>query len=298
MELAYDIVRKKSDLHDVSDLLKQIRMINLKDPKLPHDQRLVNEIRSILKSVIDCNDDIGDALISAYFISTDNTNNPKLINAAARLVSCIENGERKHVGETFLDCIDHYYSLYRMSKSSDQISKIDVLFNRLEEKIKAHLLASVKGYKMTLGRFKIIDKMFSIDPMITAKRLLSSYRLISAISDVADIIWKQILNNMNSTVYNREHLFIIMVAELRMLMIPKLISSLDRKRLYYKIDIEEIIQAVRNRSLSTVDVMNIIRIFSGDMIDAGSQKYECWNSEFNEFVVESFRSMFDRIGNR
>jgi len=298
MELAYDIVRKRSNRHDISDVLRQIKMINIKDTKLSHDKHLADKIRSILGSVIDCNDDIGDALLSAYSISIDTVNDPKLIDAAARLVSCIENSDKKHIGEMFLDCIDNYYSLYRMSKSSDQICKIDALFNRLEEKIKIHLLATVKGHEMILGRFKVIEKMFNIDPMIATKKLLSSYRLISAISDICDIVWKRILNGMNTSVYNREHLFIIMVAELRIMMVPKLTNSSDRKRLYYKIDIEEIIQSVRNRSLSTSDVVNIISIFSGDMIDVNIQKYDSWNIEFNRFIIESFRLMFDNMKNK
>jgi hypothetical protein len=185
-----------------------------------------------------------------------------------------------------------------MTKSSDQISKIEVLFNRLEEKIKTHLLASVKGHEMGPSRFGIIDKMFNVDPMITTKKLLSEYKLISAITDVCDIVWKRILNNMNTSIYNREHLFIIMVAELRIMMVPKLTSSSERKRLYYKIDIEEIIQAVRNRSLSPRDVVNIIGIFSGDMFSISIQNYDCWNADFNRFIVESFRLMFDHLRNR
>ena len=302
MELACDIVRKRSVAHNVTDVLDRIKRINLRDPIVSHNKNVVRAINEILGSIVECNDDIVDSLLMAYFISTHTVNDlkgtindPKLINAANALVSCIENSDKKYVENTFFECIDHYYSLYKMSKSSNEISKIEQMFNKLEEKIKAHILASRKGHKLKVSRFKLINKMFNVSPMIATKKLLSSYKLISAIPDVSNVVWNAILNSMNDNVHNREHLFLIMVAELRIMMVPKLNSSTDRRNIYYNIDIEEIIHSIRDRSLSTIDVTNILHIFADKTIDITIQQYDQWNNEFNEFIIDFFHKMFDQM---
>ena len=300
MELACDIVRKKTNVYNITNTLKKIKSIGLKDPNLIQDKNIADRVNLILKSIIDCNDDIGDALITAYYISThtinelhdNNIKDQRLINAANSLVSCIENSEKKYLEDVFFDCMDNYYSLYKMSKSSSEISEIELLFNELEEKIKIHLLLSKKKQIIKKSKFTIIKKMFNINPMISTKKLLSSYKLISRIPYLCNIIWKEILDNMNNNIYNREHLFIIMVAELRIMMVPKLNNTSDRKKLYYMIDIENIIQSIRNRSLSISNVLSIISIFDNKYTIPSC---EIWDNYFDKCIVDFFHTHFDTL---
>ncbi len=191
MELAYDIVRKRSDNVTVS--LDTIRKLNIasiaSDPECINNKHILKSINDIIDPIIHPTNDISHAILTAYIISSHTIDeldgildciclkcDSKLINAANTLVSCIENNKQ----DQFVDCLDHYYSLYKLLMSNNEVTKIETLYSKLDEQIRIYIIALRKSVSIGIDNIKnIIDEMFVINPKAATKKLLANYKLLS-----------------------------------------------------------------------------------------------------------------------
>ena len=153
----------------------------------------------------------------------------------------------------FYDIVDYYYSLYKIWSSPD----ITVINNIYDKLIDACIEYRINKYGIhTIIR--LIKKMFIINNKMATKTLLQNYKNFVDINIVSNEIWKCI-----ATINDRnwDHVILIMIAELRIHFIPQLKTSSDRKDIYYKIDIENIIKLIRNNEFHCEKLDTIMNIF-------------------------------------
>lgn len=308
MELACDIVKKINNDTDICDVVNELKNINigcLFDKY--NEQHIINKINSILKPIFENSEEISKSITFAYHISLksiktnkqQNLDN-KIINAAHKLVTYIEHS----IDDDFLDKIDYYFALYKTLMSINLFGSIDSYFDKLEELIKIQYFNKHFDHDVVI---KIINKMFQINAKITVKKILSNYKMVMIIPEIKNHFWTNIIRDESNNYQNYSHFFLIMVAELRIILLSKLSTINDKKDIYYKIDIEDIITYIRTNNL-TVDIANkIIVLFAQKIhklnnefitIDNKLQQHHLWTDSYNELITIHFNTMFDIISSK
>jgi len=183
-----------------------------------------------------------------------------------------ESRRKKSIDHTFMkefyEAIDHYCSLFKIWHSKDILNKQNEIFDELCDIIKIYKIQIKKGISINYNVYDqsliCIDKMFQYNHNFAIQTLLHNYNIFNMdnVSDVntnniKEIIWTktsdELLTNFNG-------IFIILVVELRIKLIPLLQTPTDRKDLYYNIDIENIVENVRNCNFDHTKINNILSL--------------------------------------
>lgn len=312
MELSYSIIKPIRTVVESEYVLNTVRKLDIVQyitHHTPEDymkyikNKCLPYFNSISKQLFKNHDgDIGYALLMAYYISSYSniifhvkTNfEHKIIHASNEVISYLE-GVKKINDTDFYDAIDYYYSLYKMWSSPDLVI-VNKIYNRLinkciEYKINKNHRRINKDIKYLMKRMSIINTRMMIE------KILQNYNHLIKIDIVRNILWshiKQITEDI-------EHTILIMIAEFRIMLIPKLTSSLDRKDIYYKIDTENILRDIRNNKFTPAKINDILNIFVSK-IKKLYPKYNIkvpssttWTDQYYHHIVEIFRSMYDKV---
>ena len=283
MDLTCNIPKKNNkNLNSVNaDIINEIKKINLlnESTKLSKDQfydkiksnkyiSIYNELMNIYFSDSATNN-LGFIILMAYYISgyTDkiftnykSSSENKLILAANKVVVYIEkllNNANFGFDDEFYLSIDHYYSLYKLWESNGSIKKLCNIFDEIIElnKIKKYILKNNNDYDDKLMR--LVQSMFNYNPNYTIHVILHNYEMIGGSKNVNTFFWDKVSYYFNK---DRDTIFLIIIAELRNKLIFMLKNPSDRKDLYYNIDIENIINKIRNHDFSESDITSIITV--------------------------------------
>lgn len=164
----------------------------------------------------------------------------------------------------FLDVVDHYYSLYKIWVGNDTIKQVDnKLINFKNTLDTYHTLGKLNEYSsnntMIPALKKHMNDIFCINKMIGLKVFLQYYNQFRTISVIKTFFWDKI-----TTIYdnNTNHTFILLVAELRKCLIQSTSTTESKKKLYYNIDIDELIKKARNDNIIEQDYIDILNILS------------------------------------
>lgn len=284
MELAFSIL-KKSEITYNQDI-KYDKITNFKNLKLKNINNLndffslikkdkyINATKDFLKQYFQDIDIImvtaiqmayGISLFSdKIFDSYKSRFEQKLIFAANKVMVIIEkllesdNQNQKNEDISgFYSIIDNYLSLYKVWKSQDSIDSLTKLFNEFEKELKIIKIQKRRSITINTKNSKdIIDKMFKIDAKYAVRILLHNYFIF--ITDIQEYFWKCV-----KTTYEKypEIIFITLVTELKILLIPFLKNPNDRKQIYYNIDTEDLINKISDRGLDDDLIHEIISIF-------------------------------------
>ena len=199
--------------------------------------------------------------------------------------------------DNFMDAMDHYYSLYKKWTSDKQINEISNLVDKLIDIITICNAKNKSGdnIKHHIKQIKVIvKKMFSINTNFAIKSLLNNYELFNTIENILDIIW----NNIKCTPKDCIHIFIIILAEIRVKLIKLINSAIERKNLYYNIDMDVIIKKIRNNEFTIVEFNKILNVIlqNTNIID-NSIKYPIHFEDFNKHSINVILCLFKQIFN-
>ncbi|ARF09506.1 hypothetical protein Indivirus_1_129 [Indivirus ILV1] len=234
--------------------------------------------------------DMSEAILMAYCISLFSNElfntyksrfEQKLILAANKtvleinklLINSDSPSELYHV-------IDHYISLYKVWKSQDSIDKLSKVFEEIQNNIKVMNIQKNKGIKINISKSKeLFDKLFIQNPKYAIRILLHNYKIFNNFNDLEEYFWDCV-----QTVFLKyfDTIFITLISELKILVIPLLMNPYDRKNIYYTIDTEELIQKISNSCLTHNDISYIINEFNNNIKKINS------NFIFDSIVVDKF----------
>ena len=209
-----------------------------------------------------------DAILMAYCISLftnqifesyKSRSEQKLILAANKVVITLEKFVDGIIDDNFYGVLDYYLSLYRIWKSEDSLKILTKLFDQIQEQCKIMNIQVKKGIKIDFDFVSnLIDELFHINCKHATRILLDNYSLFDNIIKVKQYIWKKI---QQCYYKHYDEMFLIIVAELRIKLIPLLSDPFDRKKIYYHIDTDDLIQIIRNSALTNTKIADIINTF-------------------------------------
>jgi len=287
MEIACDILKKSiaSATHKHTNI-KKFKSLNLSDIsrknnmesflKLVNSKKYVDITNEFMGEYFDnTNKDTGISILMAYCISSYSDTlfdsyktrfEQKMILSANKVVLLIEkllniqdNAFPDNFYNEFLSTIDHYYSLYKIWKSKDSINEMSNLFENIQEIasiIKIQLVKHIPTDKYDF-LINLMNKLFDLNPKYALRIMLHNYNIFSGLQLLETKFWDKVV-----TVYqlHKDAMFVILVVELRIRLIPLLLDPLDRKDIYYNLDTEDIINKIRNYDLDNKKIIEIINI--------------------------------------
>lgn len=164
----------------------------------------------------------------------------------------------------FLDVVDHYYSLYKIWVGNNTIKQVDnKLINFKNTLDTYHTLSKLNEHSSNSTILPTLKKhmndIFCINKMIGIKVFLQYYSQFSTIPAIKTFFWDKITTIYDS---NTNHTFILLVAELRKCLIQCALTIESKKKLYYDIDIDELIKKARNDNINEKEFEEIINILS------------------------------------
>lgn len=288
MELACDILHKNEVIHPnkINSIKKEIGTLqkNLINIKTLDDFLVSIKNSSYIKLLDDfveelfkvkSNKEMIDAILMAYCISLFSDKmfdsyktrfEQKLILAANKVILILEKfiNDQYDLSQEFYITLDHYFSLYKIWKSSDSLQKLNNLFDQIEEQSRIIDLQIKKNIEPNITKNKILlDELFSIDPKYATRILLHNYNVISVTNELEKHLWSKIKENYY---HYYDEMFLIIVAELRIKLIPLVKNPIDRKKIYYNIDIEEIIKSMSETNFSNTRIAEIINTFGNKIL--------------------------------
>jgi hypothetical protein len=322
MELACDVIKRKGILsnsrfsEDINNMQKQLRKIDICSlfKKMSHG-RVERYVNMVIDPYFENSPSITKSIIFSYYISMNNNEDiekiygtlieDKLLFSSKSLVAFIEYGDN-NVRE-LLNKIDYHYSVYSAWKKKDKFVNIDNYFCQLEEKIKIHRIINSRNMRPVMdideSSVTIIRNMMVCEPKIAIKKLLSEYNAISSTPELSNYFWNQIKRTVHEDNEKIEHIFLIMVAELRIMLIRKLKNSKDRKNIYYNVDIENIVDMMRDKQLTITEMKRIVMELSSNCnkldgeikcdISSVLDNFDVLNQNFVNLLINSFHMMFD-----
>lgn len=202
--------------------------------------------------------------------------------------------------DEFYKVIDHYCSLYRTWKTKDILNDQTNIFEELLESMNLYKLQSKISMKNNLENkiIAILEKLFQNDPNYAIQMLLFNYNKIKDLASITNVIWEKIYKIMLS---NMDMIFLILVVELRIKIIPLLEHPNDRRDVYYGIDTEEIINDIRNNDLNIDQIQNTVNKLQNKVIKI-NEKYLYQTILFNDNdkencrqIIYVFKNMFNSI---
>lgn len=321
MEIACDILKKTVVSHNKYNSIKEnFASLNLmqllKTNTLQNFLNIINDKKyiNITSNLInyfcqgDINDDnqsIGSSILMAYcisyysselFVSYKTHFEHKLIMSANKVVIIIEKllNEKttENIYQELLNTVDHYYSLYKVWKSKDSINKMNDLFSEIENisnivrlQIKKKIPADNYNYLL-----EKVDELFKLNIKYACRMLLNRYDIFKDLYILEATFWSSIEKYYN---LYKESIMVILLAELKIKIIPLLDNPTDRKNIYYNVDIEEMISLIRNHQLNNEYLEKIINLLQNkiNMIDINYKiiKYTPNN------LINIFRAMYKSI---
>ena len=286
MELAYNIIshnnskseKKEKVVNDfkklkLNDMMRNMDINDFKNSKKDTILAIIGEFTSVLFNSNDLK--LPDILLSAYCITNYSNNmftlktcgDSKLINAANKLVHHLENIDGISPNENFMDSLDYYYILYKKWQDCDSLKLIDNIFSDLMIECRGLTINKSKNKNINNSSIvkinELINKLFEINMSMSVQIVLNKYEIFNDLHDATDTIWKNIESKIND---HNNHILIIIIAELRVKLIPKLVNAQDKKDVYYDIDIDQIIKYVRNNEFSFDKLWDIIELFTLKLI--------------------------------
>jgi hypothetical protein len=288
MELACDILKRTNDkvnvFNDIEIIKDKIRRLQKKitnQNSLTDCFKVINKIDYIRPISLlvkeffnnETSEEITNAILMSYCISLFTSDifesyksrfEQKLILAANKVVIILKkfvNGIteiNQDFYKDFYSVIDNYFSLYRIWKSQDSLKILTKLFDQIQEKNKIMNIQLKKGIDIDIDSNKyLIDQLFDTNSKYATRILLHNYSIFNS-SKIKEYIWQKI---QKCYYLHQDEMFLIIVAELRIKLIPLLNNPSDRKEIYYSIDTEELIQIIRNSKLTNTKIAQIINIF-------------------------------------
>jgi len=323
MELACDIIIKKNYESNTEKYQKKFIDLKLNKKILSlKPAEYLNEInkKKNLKCVNDFvdklfkkhDDKLGYSLMLSYYISYNaeelfkpfKTNSDlNFLNAANKIIYYLEKIKDDMniiYQDDFIDAVDEYFAYYKKWTSKDTLYHIDSLFENLTKlitiyKIKIKKQMEIKNEINEI--MEIMDKIYKIDKKFAIKTFLNKYQYFVINEILTNKIWHMI-EKMSFNENDRNHIILLIIAELRVKLIPMLVIPKDRKDIYYQIDTEEIIKNIRCNNFHLTNLKKIMDIFE-DKISILYPKYKNINDttmsiKWNENIIfEKFKMMFN-----
>ncbi len=310
MELACDIPKQSKKIiieNKINDKFKKLRLHGIQDlhvflSKIKKEKYIKRTTLLLEQYFQDVEKDMVDAVLMAYCISSFSDKlfdsyksrfEQKLIFAANKVVVAIDkliiNSEPP---SEFYNTIDHYVSLYKVWKSQDSINELTKLFEEIQNEIQIMNLQKKRGLNINTTKSKeLIDKLFLKNSKYATRILLHSYDIFNNSHELEKYFW-----NCVKTAYQKYHdvIFVTLVSELKIRLIPLLTDPYDRKKIYYSIDTEELIQKISNMLLTNDAIMNIINIF-GNKIKKINSKFifeTIVDDKVPNHIVNLFESLY------
>ena len=328
MELASDILKSKCNYKLDSNIISDINDLNIyhyattlsresflgmmnSDEWLVPMSKLVDQIFYTSQQ-----SKLPYALLHAYYLSefyneifSDKCTtklDEKLLYYSNKIVALMTSINESNLSDSdCLDTIDHYYSLYKVWTSKDVIKNID---EKLEE------------FKNTLNTYKIINSVqsdpilvdeminimqdnmehaFNINTMLFVKLFLQLYYKFYKIDKIKTFFWDKIFSIPHT---NFDHVFILLVAELRKCLIKKNDNCDAKKSLYYDIDIDNLIKKIRYGTIILTDYSDIVNILikyvnviDKDIINTHNEISDVINYNNSNNVISTLIILFDKL---
>lgn len=185
----------------------------------------------------------------------------------------------------------HKNNLIEIEKSLDQLIENIKLENYFLKQKNYH-----SKHKIVSENLDLIKNMFKINPTFALKTILPEYKILSNQNVLyEEIIWKYVYKNFNS---NYENIILILISELRLYLIKNSKHIGQKKDLYYKIEIETVINKLRNDNLNTEDIFSILHILYENCPSELKRKYK-FNEEQNDYfindkkIINIFRELYN-----
>jgi len=312
MELVYDIITNKDVIENNNNILEQIINLDLQNKqnkldkddyfKIIENQNNINLIQQFMNNIFNINDknNIGKSILTAYYLSGYSneifqlymtTRDEKIVKYSHKIVEYMENlFSTKNIDIFELSLIDRFYSLYNLWISKNTIKKIDKEYE--------DFIYILKNYDKLEKQFLAIEKMdqiFNIDKYLALKTFIDNYKFFYNFDKINNHFWKTVKyieNNNNST--NKYRVFVICLAEIRRKIISQSKNINTKKNMYYNIDIEDIINSIRDNSFTIDHILVITKIINNEI--KNNYNISIINiKNYEKDIIRYIKDIFDNI---
>ena len=323
MEIACDILKKSSTTERYTEIKKKFKSLNLSEIsrtnslemfiKIINTPKYISAVTLLIEEYFnEIDEDMGLSILMAYCISSYSNKlfdlyktkfEQKLILSANKVVLCIEkillnNKPSSELTEEFLNIIDHYYSLYKIWQSKDSINEMSKLFENMQDitnilKIQILKKMLVVNYD---SLFDSMNKLFDLNVKYAIRILLHNYDIFDGLQLFETAFWENVVSNYQKY---KDAIFVILVVELRIQLIPQLTNPQDRKELYYNLDTEDIINKIRNYDLDNHKIIKIINLLQNktNKINIEYEIKKITHKTTDNELIDVFKMMFHSINN-
>ncbi|MCJ7636308.1 MAG: hypothetical protein MUO21_02340, partial [Nitrososphaeraceae archaeon] len=155
-------------------------------------------------------------------------------------------------------------------------------------------LQKKKGLSINLSKTKeLIDKLFIENPKYATRILLHNYFIFGSNKDIEKYFWNCVQNTCKKY---WDIIFITLISELKIHLIPFLTDPCDRKKIYYSLDTENLIQKISNNELTNDVVHNIMITFSNKIKKLNSKFiFETIDEDSIPSLVKLFESFYHEV---
>ena len=197
-----------------------------------------------------------DEIFVYYTSSFDN----KFIFYCNKVIIEIDNIIKYNKSDEFIDVLDYYYSLYTIWDSKNKIREIDKIFNNSISDIDTYLILKKLNPNSTIELYEIISdslkRIFEIDNYLAVHIFLSKYKILEYFSytiwEYIEILYKK----------NKKHIFVLLLAEIKTHLMKNVTDINKLKEIYYSIDIDSIINNIKNSNFDDDTMSSIIKKIS------------------------------------
>lgn len=317
MELACDILKRskeetKKEIEMEDDINLKFQKLGLNSISTPTDflnsikkEKYICCTKALLEQYFqNVDDDMVNAIQMSYCLSSFSNEifdsyksrfEQKLIVAANKVMIAIDKLiKNSEPPSEFYNIIDNYLSLYKVWKSQDSINVLTKLFEEIQKELKIIKLQKKKGLNINLSKSEeLIDKLFLENPKYATRILLHNYNIFSDSQDIEKYFWNCVQNTCKKY---WDIIFVTLVAELKIHLIPFLTDPCDRKKIYYSLDTENLIQKISNNELTSDVVHNIMIIFSNKIKKINSKFiFETIDEDSIPSIVKLFESFYHEV---
>lgn len=279
-----------NNLNDFLDCMKKEKYILVTRELL---QQYFQNVEHVMISAIlmsYCISQFSDKIFDSYKTRFEQ----KLIFAANKTMVTFNKLIGGDSPSNFYNIVDNYISLYKIWKSQDSIDVLTKLFEELQTEIKIIKIQKKKNMNINLERSRgMINGLFEQNPKYVVRIILHNYDIFNGLESITEYFWDLVKKSYDNEEYS-DIIFITLISELKIKLIPKLSDPYDRKKVYYNIDTEDIIQRISNEGLTTDVICGIIDIFGNKMKKVNSQfVFDGCNDDVK--VVDSFKAFYNEL---
>lgn len=249
-------------------------------------------------------EDIATAVVDAYRMSAYSDEvfgiycslgDKKLRMAANKTVAHIETiignhhkmDDDKYVSK-FCQCMDYYYSLYKVWSSRESLDKISRLCDSFDE--------SDENSEETF--IEQIEKMVDCDLKYSVKLLLDNYQILKKHAQSKEKFWHLVYVNYTAS---SDVLFMVFVSSIKAKMIKKTDQVQIKKELMYEIDVDAILVSIQNQTFTIEQQKNIVikletimcSIDSSYMCSPDLHNCDKFNQKYVRCLVKTFEHLSD-----